>query len=70
MLVQKGSIGCPASHVVSQSSPHPLGTLALPAALLNTGLQHGNENCHPVPAVIMEFRGGRHRLNHNGIKEA
>lgn len=38
--------------------------------LLKSGLQHGNENCHPVPTLIMEFRGGRHRLNHNGIKEA
>lgn len=36
--------------------------------LLKSGLQHGNENCHPVPTLIMEFRGGRHRLNHNGIK--
>lgn len=41
-----------------------------PLPLLKSGLQHGNENCHPVPAAIMEFRGGRHRLNHNGIKEA
>lgn len=37
--------------------------------LLNRGLQHGNENCRPVPTLIMEFRDGWHRLNHNGIKK-
>ena len=41
----------------------------VPAPLLNCGLQHGNENCHPVPVVIMEFRGGCRCLSHNGTKE-
>lgn len=49
----------------SPQQSHPTTLL-----LLKSGLLHGNENCRPVPAVIMEFRGGRRRLNHNGIKEA
>lgn len=52
--------------LASDTLPLPLP----PLLLLKSGLQRGNENCHPVPAVIMEFRGGQRRLNHNGIKEA
>lgn len=58
------------SRVLPALAPSPRPSRPPPLLLLKSGLQHGNENCHPVPAVIMEFRGGRHRLNHNGIKEA
>lgn len=52
----------PALHVLYVSY-----TPCYAAPSLNRGLQHGNENCHSGPVVIMEFRGGWHRLNHNGI---
>lgn len=69
---QEGGFTHPLAGLVLPGSTHlPLSSPTLPLLLLlKSGLQHGNENCHPVPAAIMEFRGGRRRLNHNGIKEA
>lgn len=44
---------------VSPAVPSFSLSLSPPSApVLNRGLLHGNENCQPVPVVIMEFRGG------------